>query len=816
MKTPILFALALMLSSSLLAQELATSEETPDKATAVPATIDFQGRLYDSGGSPVNATLSIKFSLYDIGSGGTALWTETKSVQVTDGLFQVKLGEVTPFSQTHFSGADRWLGIKVGTEAEMSPRTKISSVGYAMQALETDPTWQGNAAATGPVGRMGRVGIGVDVPEFDLHVVGAPSPDNYGVVTVEGIKESGYTGAEFRARINGNFAASFGSDSNEDYLFGFRNDKPLKIYTSQTERMRISPEGNVGIGTIEPLSRLHVKGAVDNPANFGVILVEGYLEGGYTGAELGTRVNGVLGVSFGSDTYEDYIYGWRSDKPLKLYTNQLERLRITPTGYVGIGTTNPGAMLEVAGQIRITGGGPGLGKVLTSDAGGLASWQEIPPSGLNLPFEGSALTTEIGSAAFKVSNPGTNQVVAITGHATATDNVAMGIYGRSDAYDGRGIYGVATHQTGFTYGVVGSAQSSNRAYGVYGTASSASGITYGVYGGSASSEGTGVYGTATSATGNTFGVFGYSSSNYGTGIYGYSVSPSGPTYGVYGKTESSGGHAVMGYATSSSGTTYGVASFVNSPSGYSGYFNGGRFFVDGNVGINAYNPTVNLDIAESGIPQIRLSKTAGTAHTQKITFWKGSTEKFAIGFDLWGDGSNLFTLYDTPNSSPVLNIINTRVGIGTTSPTQKLDVNGTVRIRGTTSGTVFTGVYADSNGNLILSTSDARLKENILPLQNSLEKVMELQGVSFSWKEAPGMGRHFGFIAQEFEQVIPELVITNQNDGYKGINYEEITALLVESTKEQQEIIKSLKAENEQLNARLERLERALEGLVEK
>jgi hypothetical protein len=47
---------------------------------------------------------------------------------------------------------------------------------------------------------------------------------------------------------------------------------------------------------------------------------------------------------------------------------------ITSTGQVGIGTTTPGAKLDVVGQIRITGGSPGLGKVLSSDASGLATW----------------------------------------------------------------------------------------------------------------------------------------------------------------------------------------------------------------------------------------------------------------------------------------------------------------------------------------------------------------------------------------------------------------------------------------------------------
>ena len=57
---------------------------------------------------------------------------------------------------------------------------------------------------------------------------------------------------------------------------------------------------------------------------------------------------------------------------------------IYPSGNVGIGTTAPGAKLEVAGQVKITGGTPGTGKVLTSDTSGLASWQTITgtlPSG---------------------------------------------------------------------------------------------------------------------------------------------------------------------------------------------------------------------------------------------------------------------------------------------------------------------------------------------------------------------------------------------------------------------------------------------------
>ena len=62
---------------------------------------------------------------------------------------------------------------------------------------------------------------------------------------------------------------------------------------------------------------------------------------------------------------------------------------ITNAGNVGIGTTSPGAKLEVAGQVKITGGVPGLGKVLTSDAVGLATWT-APATGTITSITGTA------------------------------------------------------------------------------------------------------------------------------------------------------------------------------------------------------------------------------------------------------------------------------------------------------------------------------------------------------------------------------------------------------------------------------------------
>lgn len=105
-------------------------------------------------------------------------------------------------------------------------------------------------------------------------------------------------------------------------------------------------------------------------------------------------------------------------------------------------------------------------------------------------------------------------------------------------------------------------------------------------------------------------------------------------------------------------------------------------------------------------------------------------------------------------------------------------------------------VTGDITAESFIYESDARLKENIAQLNNSLDKVQALRGVSFDWKSSGEP--EVGLIAQEVENVIPELVITN-SEGIKGVKYGNIVALLIEAVKEQQAEIDSLKVEIENL-----------------
>jgi len=104
------------------------------------STIAYQGRLANKDGSPVTATLPMVFRLYNIQAGGTELWREewinSNSVMVSDGLFNVMLGSLTPINQAALaSNGSLWLGVSVGTDGEMTPRVQLGSVPYAFQAL---------------------------------------------------------------------------------------------------------------------------------------------------------------------------------------------------------------------------------------------------------------------------------------------------------------------------------------------------------------------------------------------------------------------------------------------------------------------------------------------------------------------------------------------------------------------------------------------------------------------------------------------------------------------------------------------------------
>jgi len=153
------------------------------------------------------------------------------------------------------------------------------------------------------------------------------------------------------------------------------------------------------------------------------------------------------------------------------------------------------------------------------------------------------------------------------------------------------------------------------------------------------------------------------------------------------------------------------------------------------------------------------------------------------------------------------------VGIGCTAPAYKLHVIGDIASSATVRGLNVFAVGA------ITACSDLRYKKDIAPIKNSLSRVMNMQAVTYNWKINEFPGKHFpdalqiGFIAQDMEKIIPQLVTTD-SDGYKGIDYGRLTPVLTEAIKEQQKMIESLQTKNNDLQNEVEKMKSDIKLLM--
>ncbi len=144
-----LMLLAVLLFGSIFPQSFALPVKTAEAATGVPLLINFQGRLTNvSGGTNVaNGTYTMRFKIYDALTSGTLLWTETRDqapvhacqkVQVTAGVFNVKLGSCNSLSTVDFTSDSLYLSVDFdggsGYDGEMSPRKQLVSAPYAINA----------------------------------------------------------------------------------------------------------------------------------------------------------------------------------------------------------------------------------------------------------------------------------------------------------------------------------------------------------------------------------------------------------------------------------------------------------------------------------------------------------------------------------------------------------------------------------------------------------------------------------------------------------------------------------------------------------
>jgi len=206
---------------------------------------------------------------------------------------------------------------------------------------------------------------------------------------------------------------------------------------------------------------------------------------------------------------------------------------------------------------------------------------------------------------------------------------------------------------------------------------------------------------------------------------------------------------------------------------------------NGYVGIGTVSPTERLHIKHNDSNGgIIIDRNSAIARKSSIKFAQQGILRWAIGIDDLEYNSQDFFIWDNDALELRLVINNSgNIGIGDNTPDAKLDVVGDIH---------YTGTISD--------VSDVRLKENIIPIDNALNKIMTLEGFKFNMIGEEDV--NLGLSAQAVQTVFPEAVdvIETKNDiDYLGLDYTQLIAPMIEAIKEQQEQIEELKLEIEEL-----------------
>lgn len=180
-----------------------------------------------------------------------------------------------------------------------------------------------------------------------------------------------------------------------------------------------------------------------------------------------------------------------------------------------------------------------------------------------------------------------------------------------------------------------------------------------------------------------------------------------------------------------------------------------------------YGEFDNSLLKVNGIQEIKVNKTASSA----LTLTGYNSDNCTLKFQAPGVSPETWEIYSRYAFVPADLVF---------------AANGGVKLRMTSSGNVYVNGY-------VTDYSDKSLKKNIIPLQNSLQKLLKLGGYTYNWiDKARSQNQQIGVIAQEVESQFPELVDTDK-DGIKSVAYGHLVPVLIEAIKEQQAQIDELK-----------------------
>ena len=385
-----------------------------------PQKMSYQAVVRDAAnGLIANQMVGMQISILQGSDTGTPVYVETQTPTTNaNGLASLEIGTGNIVSGT-FASIDWSTGtyyIKTETDLAggntytISGASQLLSVPYALYAGGSNgglsdgaaagntPFWNGTSWVTNNsniFNNGANVGINTPTPERILEV-------------------------------HSNSTYSFGitpslmlSDNFQKWNLGLGYDPAFRFSIASedlTERFVIQQTGNVGIGTINPLAKLDVAGQIkitDGTHGAGKVLTSD-ANGLATWTTPGAGTSNLAdGTAVGNTTY------WNG-------TDWVETSTLFSNGTnVGIGTDTPGAKLDIAGTVKITDGSQAAGKVLTSDANGLATWATPTPAAASAPYY--HFTTPVGgNMSIPVGNSGAIMTVALK-DTCATNKTAVGM-----------------------------------------------------------------------------------------------------------------------------------------------------------------------------------------------------------------------------------------------------------------------------------------------------------------------------------------------------------------------------------------------------
>ncbi len=603
----------------------------------------------------------------------------------------------------------------------------------------------------------GNVGIGTPNPVNMLQV---NSSTNFSFLHSSN-STSGSTGLD---------GAVFGTLDENAFVYN-REIGSLYFGTSNLPRVTIDPTGNVGIGTLNPVNMLQV----NSPTNLSFI----HSSNSTTGS------TGLDGAVFGTLDGNAYLYN-RENAPLEFGTNNSTRMIIDPNGNVGIGTFSPANMLQVNSSTNFS-------YIHSSNSTTGSTGADGSVFGM-LDLNAYVYNREIGPIHFGTSNS-TRMTV-----------------------DPNGNVGIGTETPAAKLEVLGSLRIGNDVWHT-----STDGLLRSYY----ETNGSNFY-----VTGNGFNfqnssythVFNIlNNGNVGIGttnpVNKLQVNSSTSTSFLHSSNSTSGSTGFDGAIFGTINENAYLYNRENSPL-YFGTNNLNRMTIDanGDVGIGTATPAAKLHVA--GTLRVGNDVWHTSADGKFRTFYgsNGSSYYGSANDHIFRNPSDVDCFAITDLGSVVFN-----------NNVSHYSMDGASRFffdaGGTTSFSTPNSTFQYSGSGLVqaqlvsgkwyasgyLAFSDQRLKKDITPLNNALNKVLQMQAFNYLYRQdvLPKTSLddkpQIGFIAQDVEKIFPHMVTTRE-DGYKAIDYSKMTPVLVEAIKEQQKIIDDLKKEMQDLKSMVESL----------